>query len=276
MKIVIILPIVFLLNISLLSGQKQSPKIFGTMPIDDTTAMCEREVSVKDWIYFMGNNNFDHRLFPDLSCLSGIYFLLFEDLKKEKINSKYIKVIEGGPKLNPYFGRFYFETTKEYKKLVKSDTNYFSINVPIVGISYAQASAYCLWKELLINLTQPIKVHVSLPTVMNYLKVIENGDSMNAKKCYLLNSLNCNCESVSRKRQLKSQGKALMDSDAYFASRLGLYNLQGNAAEMTRTEGTAMGGSYVHTARESYSDNRQYYTKPEKWLGFRYIVTSKK
>jgi len=49
--------------------------------------------------------------------------------------------------------------------------------------------------------------------------------------------------------------------------------LQGNAAEMTSTEGIAMGGSFRHSARETFSDRKQEYNKPENWLGFRYVVT---
>ncbi len=44
---------------------------------------------------------------------------------------------------------------------------------------------------------------------------------------------------------------------------------------MTSTEGVAMGGSFRHTARESYNDKQQIYSKAEEWLSFRYIVQSK-
>jgi hypothetical protein len=42
---------------------------------------------------------------------------------------------------------------------------------------------------------------------------------------------------------------------------------------MTNEEGIAMGGSFRHFARESFSDKIQEYSKAEDWLGFRYIVT---
>jgi hypothetical protein len=44
---------------------------------------------------------------------------------------------------------------------------------------------------------------------------------------------------------------------------------------MTSTEGIAMGGSFRQTARESYNDKDQKYTKAGDWLGFRFIVTAK-
>jgi hypothetical protein len=45
---------------------------------------------------------------------------------------------------------------------------------------------------------------------------------------------------------------------------------------MTATKGIAMGGSFRHYAFECCRDNQQTYSKPEDWLGFRYIVTPNK
>ena len=70
-----------------------------------------------------------------------------------------------------------------------------------------------------------------------------------------------------------SAGLYLVRVDAYWPSDLGLYNLQGNAAEMTSTEGIAMGGSFSHYAIQSFNDQKQQYSKAENWLGFRYTVT---
>ncbi|WP_073131935.1 SUMF1/EgtB/PvdO family nonheme iron enzyme [Chryseolinea serpens] len=53
---------------------------------------------------------------------------------------------------------------------------------------------------------------------------------------------------------------------------LGLYNMIGNAAEMTATRGVAKGGSYRHTLGESNISNKQLYEQSEAWLGFRCIA----
>ena len=76
-------------------------------------------------------------------------------------------------------------------------------------------------------------------------------------------------------KMLSTQGLGLEMVDSYFPTTLGLYNLQGNAAEMTEIYGIAMGGSFRQPARESYNDKSQLYHKAQDWLGFRYIVTVK-
>jgi hypothetical protein len=48
-------------------------------------------------------------------------------------------------------------------------------------------------------------------------------------------------------------------------------NIQGNAAEMTSTQGVAMGGFFRQTARKSYNDSQQLYNQAEDWLRFRYV-----
>ena len=50
-----------------------------------------------------------------------------------------------------------------------------------------------------------------------------------------------------------------------------IYNLIGNVAEMTNTEGVSKGGSWFHTTEESKIKNKITYTKPEIWLGFRNV-----
>jgi hypothetical protein len=44
---------------------------------------------------------------------------------------------------------------------------------------------------------------------------------------------------------------------------------------MTAKKGKAMGGSFRHYTRKSYSDRYQKYSQPEPWLGFRYVVKVK-
>jgi hypothetical protein len=132
---------------------------------------------------------------------------------------------------------------------------------------------FCQWKENLINSSQATKITVSLPSVDIYKRVITNKDSLNSKNCAQYNSINCNCISESKKDHNKFQGKSLLRADSYWPTELGLFNLQGNAAEMTNIEGIAMGGSFRHYAKESFSDKTQQYSTPEDWLGFRYIIT---
>ncbi|SHK89515.1 formylglycine-generating enzyme family protein [Hymenobacter psychrotolerans] len=54
---------------------------------------------------------------------------------------------------------------------------------------------------------------------------------------------------------------------------LGLYNIIGNAAEMTAAKGVAKGGSYKTSVNELKPEARQLYRGPQSWLGFRCVAT---
>jgi len=255
-------------------GQKNPTKIYGTVSIDNNSSMDATEVTITEWIYFIINNDFNKNFFPDSSGVSNTTRLLFDDLKKQG-DFDFIEIVNNTGTLKENYGTRGFKLTKKFNTIVDSDTNFFSINIPIVGISYTQAIAFCEWRETVVNKTKLVKVNITLPSIEVYEKVIENRDSINRKNCYLQNSLNCNCPEVRKTKANLSQGKYLMRADNYWPSHLGLYCLQGNASEMTSVEGIAMGGSFRDFARQSYKDQKQRYTKPEDWLGFRCLVTLK-
>jgi len=254
-------------------GQKNPLRISGTVPINDSTFMKSTEVTVKDWIEYIVNNNFDTTLFPIKKGLPETISLIFDDLKKIQ-EQKYLHLEKQSIMQYDYNNLITVKPTASLNALFKNDTSDITINIPITGITFEQALNFCDWKAQILNTKKTPKVKLSLPTVDIYKNVIPNKDSLNQKKCALFNWALCNCVSVNKKYN-KSQGKSLLRVDSYWPSDLGLYNLQGNASEMTSTKGIAIGGSFRHTARESYNDRIQEYTKPEDWLGFRYIVTLK-
>ncbi|MFM8911488.1 MAG: formylglycine-generating enzyme family protein, partial [Flammeovirgaceae bacterium] len=59
-------------------------------------------------------------------------------------------------------------------------------------------------------------------------------------------------------------------------NKIGLTDMIGNVAEMVAEDGIAKGGSWAHTLDQSRIVNRQYYTKPEAWLGFRCVCEVKR
>lgn len=118
-----------------------------------------------------------------------------------------------------------------------------------------------------------MNVNIDLPTDAIYKMVITDVDSLNYKGCALFNFIHCQCISNTKKNFNEHLGKSLVVADAYFPTESGIYNLLGNAAEMTTMEGKAMGGSFRHYARQSYSNQTHVYTGPEDWLGFRYVVS---
>jgi hypothetical protein len=232
--------------------------------------MKAAEVNIKEWIIFILANHYDSTLFPNLNLLSEQAQLLFLDLKKEK-DFDYLKISK---KLDQDLGKIEtVEETSRFTNLCKKDSIEFSIiSTPITGITYAQANQYCAWLETLVTKHRQIDISISLPTDWMYKYVNPNFDSLNHKGCALFNFIHCNCVSLNEKNYNQILGKRLVIADAYFPSDFGIYNLQGNAAEMTNIEGIAMGGSFRHYAKESYSNQVQHYSGAEEWLGFRYIV----
>lgn len=252
-------------------AQKNPTKLFHTVNISSDTSLRITEVTIEEWICFIINNKFDSSLFPSENHLAKWPKRLFDDLKNGN-DAKFIKIVknQGLQKLDK--GLYGIIISKSLNKMVKDDSSYFSKHNPITGISFSQAILFCKWKEDLINADQKIKIKISLPSIQLYERVLENKDSMNLEKCYLQNSIKCNCPDLGKNKRFMPHDE-LVRADAFWPNDLGLYCLQGNAAEMTTTQGIAMGGSFRHYALESFKDKRQIYTQPEEWLGFRYIVT---
>ena len=255
-------------------AQKNPLRIYGTVPVNDSTFMKKTEVTVKEWIEFIVNKDFDTTLFPRNDGVPETISLIFDDLKKIQ-KQKYFHLDRQSISQYDYYNLIIAKPTASLHSLFKNDTSYVTLDIPITGITFEQATKFCDWKEQILNTKKITKVKLSLPTVEIYRNVIPNKDSLNKKKCAQFNWVFCNCLTDLHKKNNKAQGKSLVRVDGYWPSDLGLYNLQGNASEMTSTKGIAMGGSFRHPARESYNDRTQEYGKPEDWLGFRYIVTLK-
>jgi len=252
-------------------AQKNPIKIDQAVTVAPDVVMKATEVTIREWMGFIVNNNYEHSLFPDSNVISNTTRKIFDDLRN-KDAFKYLKIVNYSGRMLQNYGPKGIEASKNFKQLVESDTNYFSLDIPMTGISFDQVLTFCQWKKKVLSASTSQEVTVFLPTIVIYQKLINNRDTVNSQKCYLQNSLNCNCPSTDNKKNSKWQGTCLVQADSYFPNDLGLYGLQGNAAEMTNTKGVAMGGSFRHYARESFDDKCQGYSKPEDWLGFRYLV----
>lgn len=230
------------------------------------------EVTIGDYIEFLSEQQFNAQLFPQLH--NEWYRLLFEDLKKGK-DFTYVKEGEvRGPMKTISPRRFLL--TKEAKELDENINA--NLNLPITGISYEQALAYCAWKEEYINKAQDNKIRyihkVGLPSASMFNELIPNIDSVCRKKCKPCENMTFNyrvdacCDGKTEKQRV-----APMVVDAFMPNMKGAYGVQGNVAEMTDVKGIAKGGSYKHYAIDSYRDAVQHYDGPQDWLGFRIIVT---
>jgi hypothetical protein len=262
-------------------SQKNPTKLLGAVEIDNFSSIDQTEVTVQEYVYFIINNNFDLSLFPKSKSISPSARLFFDDLRKQK-DFIFIELETHDPIKQVNYGVKGFKVTKKYNRFVALDTAQFSIALPIVGISFEQANRFCKWREGLVNLKKVTKVSISLPPVEVYKNLIENIDSVRYTKLrrdsclrYQFNFRHKECVTSKKHAHLKQQGKGLVRVDTYSPSRLKLYCVQGNAAEMTSIKGIAVGGSFHHFANESSNKQVQPYEKEEGWLGFRCLITLK-
>jgi len=241
--------------------------------------MSAREITIAQWMDFIADNDFDETLFPDSACLPHSARLVFDDLRG-RTNFKYLKVRKSLGDFEKRDGEKRINANSNFKTVADADTNYFGLDIPVTGISFNQVQRYCQWKESKLTAEGFKQVSVSLPTVDIYKKVIPNIDTPKKNcDCFVMNVRTVVVNKPSKRKKISklefTQGHGLVPIWSYIPTSLGLFNIEGNAAEMTSTEGVAMGGSYKETTRETYNDRTQTYTKPEGWLGFRYIATTK-
>jgi formylglycine-generating enzyme required for sulfatase activity len=161
------------------------------------------------------------------------------------------------------------------------------LNLPITGISYKQAQRYCLWLtekmnayytpeekyEFIIRLPKPQEwEQLAEGGLMESMKKNECVDSLNEKKCILLNYKYEKQQCLHTEEQVKKYGNNVVPVDSYNPDMNGLLNVFGNVAEMTTEQGVCKGGGYVHYARQCNASNQIHYFKPEPWLGFRWVA----
>jgi len=243
--------------------------------LNDTVALSTTEVTVLEWMRFIVNNNFREDLFPDSNTLSSSVNLLFADLRKKK-DFQYIKVFDNSPQDVKWWGAKGVKGTRKMRELQKADSFYYSVWLPVVGVSFVQAKQYCAWREAIINVNRTVKLKVGLPYQNAYQMITDYTDSvMFSKKCnctlYLFNFHHQTI--IEGNKFIQSNGRTLFGAYFLRATKAGFYNIRGNVAEMTATEGVALGGSFRHFASESFAT--QQYTRPEDWLGFRCMFTVK-
>ncbi|QQR85007.1 MAG: SUMF1/EgtB/PvdO family nonheme iron enzyme [Flavobacteriales bacterium] len=152
------------------------------------------------------------------------------------------------------------------------------MDYPIAGITYEQAMAYCAWRTKNHGEYQRVEgeVEFQLPTPEEYERLLGIRDSTNGR-CAVFN-YNCQpChKQLNGKRAFLRPGSELTPVQGYLPDTMNLYNMRGNAAEMTSTPGIAKGGSYAHPASEASPNSVQHYHKPEAWLGFRCVARVRK
>lgn len=162
--------------------------------------------------------------------------------------------------------------------------NYFSYHgtkhFPVVGITYEQAQAYCVWRsafvtDLFNNVLEKKKKYKKFDH-----QFVQFEFSLPDEKTWELAADGNTYDSTLALHIIKTNTVANNQPSGAFdntPNSKGFYNLIGNVAEMTAQKGIAKGGSFVNTFKECAPTNAISYAKPERWLGFRCMckVTAK-
>lgn len=180
---------------------------------------------------------------------------------------------------------------------------------PVVNISYEAALLYCQWYEAELNkqLQGKYTAKVSLPTAHEWIRAVR-GDNhyfvyawggpfiRNAKCQTLCNFVSIGDESITRNPQtrelevkkgvggsylgvagyLNDKAETLAPAYLYPQNAFGLYNMNGNAREMTSSKGISIGGSWRDTGYDVRNESLSNYTTPAPDLGFRPLVRLQK
>lgn len=215
--------------------------------------MKATEVNIYDYMQFVTANGYDPSLFPDENALpSPVYKALIRSYRGPD-HSRHARNISWDSIFHAYHD--------------------LPLNSPIAGISYEQAIKYCQWLEITTNADRrpDRQIAITLPSPGLYRRLIPAIDTLSTRgRCPLFNYNGASCTTCKMHWNTPT-----VRVDAFWPNNEGVYGLRGNVSEMTSTKGIAMGGSFRHYAFEASPDGQQHYTKPEDWLGFRYVVTLK-
>jgi len=210
-----------------------------------------------------------------------------QNLSKDEVEK--VKVDSSGWKIKPYYG-----------EPLKPD--YFTHpaynNYPVVNIPYDGALKYCSWLQQKIQKDNPgFIITVKLPSRLEWTYAAMGGRSdalypwggnyMRDKNGKFLCNFNHIDESaIVRNKQtgepeiVKSLANhkhefSTVNVGAYFPNDFGLYNMSGNAAEMTDSAGVCMGGSWQDFGGDVSVTSKGKYDKPSSSVGFRPIIIVK-
>lgn len=265
----------FLVTIgSAVQGQR-SISLPGMVQVDDSTYLDVMEVSVADWIANGFGMETRRPVDEVLADLPYRHFFPGPSFPKRYGNVKEVRT------------RWSHLTLKiDADSLRTRDQRYRAerlLSYPIVGITHYQAWCYCNAQTARYAEDQEAELDPealeAVPEVIFDLpdpdlldRLLSPRDSTNGT-CALFNYSCEPCQSKPKGRDaFIHPGREITPVDGYMPDWRGLYNLRGNAAEMTTTPGVAKGGSYAHPAKAALPGQEQRYTAPQPWLGFRCIA----
>lgn len=177
---------------------------------------------------------------------------------------------------------FQLMKTQAYQDYYFSHPAYDSY--PVVNVSYEGAMLYCKWFTERINAKS--KIHYEqfrLPTQAEFVRACR-GDQHGAQYAWGHNAMSneknqvlCNFitepSSGSYAGSVSEKSDILAPVKSYWPNTFGLYNLNGNAAEMLSEKGKSAGGSWKNKAAFVKNESIDTYENASPMVGFRMVST---
>jgi uncharacterized protein (TIGR02145 family) len=233
--------------------------------VDEKTLIDKSEVDIASWLSYytwvLNHKGIQEakKVLPDSSAIDPI---VWEYIKKNTETTNE----DAGTYTSEKIGNFCKDCDD---LLLKYKTEYYSnsgcvlLYLPITGLNYEQVSNFCKWRS---EIQGNSKVLYRLPSPEEWTKIAKLSEGANA----FLDSVE---KFEFHRFNYNFKGKSSLSLTFSSKSKKNrLYDLLGNVSEMTNKEGIAKGGNYLQYAIQCNPDSVQYYSKPEKWLGFRCLV----
>jgi formylglycine-generating enzyme required for sulfatase activity len=215
--------------------------------INDTLYACEIEVT-----------NIDYKNF--------LIYYLSGDYEKCKIDSS--------------LWQSKFEKSYNYPMVKYYHTHAAFNYYPVVNISYYGAVQYCEWLTNRYNrLHLKSRAKFKLPTAQEWT-LLSNTNPETGLPFNLLSGKNQVGKYLENIKAYRGDSVNLGEdggfytvrTDAYAANLFGLYNVIGNAAEMTDIKDVQKGGSWLDDLKDCTTDKVQTYVTPDPRVGFRVVM----
>lgn len=169
-------------------------------------------------------------------------------------------------------------------------------NYPLVNVSYEAANLFCAFIQDALHQKFPMyNFSCSLPSKEQLMKAAAqsefsvyawgNNTLQNEVGAYKCNFMHIGSENIHRNEenklvvQLPVLSYSFDYSDvtapvkSYWPNQFGVYNLNGNVAEMITEKGIALGGSWRDTGYDVRSSSETTYKEPSPSIGFRMVLT---
>lgn len=171
-------------------------------------------------------------------------------------------------------------------------------NYPVVNVSHEAAKAYCQWLnekydkqfgttgKFMFRLMQKAELVRAARSDSKYSYSWKNYSLRNAEGQVMCNFTQLGSEDIHRNSENnafeiiiadrdnnRSFGDILAQARSYWPNEFGIYNMNGNAAEMIDDVGIAMGGSWRDTGYDVRVESERKYDQANPQTGFRVVMT---